>query len=259
MNEKTIGFRGSPVRLLSSGTGEPLLYLHGSGDSGDWLPAHTELAESYTVYRPDLAGFNGSARRDDVTSVAELAEWVWGLADELALGDVRIVGSSLGGWVAAQLATTQPSRVSHLVLFDAVGLLPPGGPLVDQFSMTPAELVEAVYFSDSLRQKVSAAAAGRRKDPVVAARMAGNAEMTRTLGEHPYFHDPSLADRLADVTAKTMIVWGEDDGLVPTSVGRLYEELIHGASLHVMAGCGHLPLIEREKDTLHLIVPFLAG
>ncbi|MCU1475383.1 MAG: alpha/beta hydrolase [Subtercola sp.] len=259
MSESIVYVGGARIHLLRQGTGSPLLYIHGSGDAGGWLPAQSELASHYTVYRPDLPGYNGSDRRPDITSVAEMAASVWQLLDEVFVGEVRIIGSSLGGWIAAEMAAVNPSRVSHLVLLDAVGLEPSGGFPVDQFSMSGPEIVRAVYHSDDLRAAVGADTAERLKNPGAAERMAGNASMTRLLGEHPYFHDPSLPARLGGVEAKTLIVWGADDGLVPVSCGLLYEQLIPDARLVVLADCGHLPLVEQPAAALAEIVPFLAS
>jgi pimeloyl-ACP methyl ester carboxylesterase len=259
VSDSTVTLAGARVHLLSKGSGSPLLYIHGSGDVGAWLPAQDELAEHYAVYRPDLPGYNGSERRADINSVADMAAAVWALLDEVFVGQVRIIGSSLGGWVAAEMAAGTPGRVSHLVLLDAVGVEPAGGFPVDQFTMSGPEIVQAVYHSDDLRATVGAETAERLKNPAAAERMAGNASMTRLLGEHPYFHDPSLPERLSGVEAKTLIVWGADDGLVPVACGRRYEELIPDARLVVLADCGHLPLVEQPAAALAEIVPFLAS
>jgi pimeloyl-ACP methyl ester carboxylesterase len=256
--ESTVRVGGSAIRLLAAGDGDPLLYLHGSGDGGTWLPAHSELAASYSVFRPDLPGYNGS-EAGTVESIADLAARIWDLADELSLASLRIAGSSLGGWVAAEMATSRPERVSHLVLLDAVGLRPAGGNPVDQFAMSGDEAMRAIYHSPELRARLGAAAAERAKDPAAAARMAANGAMTERLGRDPYFHDPTLRDRLPAVSARTLILWGEDDGLVPLECGRLYQQAIPDARLETIAECGHLPLVERTRESLDLIIPFLAN
>jgi pimeloyl-ACP methyl ester carboxylesterase len=259
MNEQTIAFEGSDIRLLSDGSGDPLLYVHGSGDAGAWIPAQGELARGYAVYRPDIPGYNGSPAREDAATVPAIAALLWRLVDELGLGTLRIVGSSLGGWISAQMAVTQPGRVSHLVLMDAVGLPVPGGNRVDQFTMSPAEVMQAIYHLPALREQVSAATAERLKDPAAAERMRGNGATTALLGRDPYFHDPALAGRLPSITAKTLVLWGADDGLVPVEVGRLYADAIPGARLEIIPECGHLPLVERTDEALAIITPFLAG
>jgi pimeloyl-ACP methyl ester carboxylesterase len=120
--ERDLDVRGIRVRLLSGGSGEPLLYLHGGGDLGQWTPALAALAGRYTVLRPDHPGFSASADAGGIDSVHELAFFYLDLLDELGLGRVMVVGHSLGGWLAADLATIEPGRVSKLVLVSAAGL-----------------------------------------------------------------------------------------------------------------------------------------
>lgn len=254
VDESAVVVRGCRVRLLRAGSGAPLLYLHGSGDLGGWLSAHAAWADSYTVWRPDLPGFNHSERRDDVGSVSDLAFRMWDLVDELGIGDVRLVGSSLGGWLAADMATIEPARVSHLVLLDAAGLRPDGGHGVDMFVLSPAEILARTYHSPP---PANDADGGDDPDQVLLALR--NRAATAKLAWNPYFHDVRLSDRLHRVRAKTIVVWGQQDELIPVECGRRYAELIPGARLHTVADCGHLPLLERTDEVLDVVAPFLAS
>jgi pimeloyl-ACP methyl ester carboxylesterase len=257
--ESTVEVRGSRVRLLTAGTGDPVLYLHGSGDLGGWLPAHSALAADYTVIRPDLPGFNHSEPRKDVGTISDLAFRIWDLVDELGLETLRVVGSSLGGWLAADLATIEPSRISHLVLVDAAGLRPAGGHGVDMFVLSPAEILARTYHSQQMRDQMVAAAGERENDPDAFLLMLRNRAATAKLAWNPYFHDVRLPDRLHRVRARTLAVWGAEDQLVPVECGQRYAELIPDARLHTIAGCGHLPQLERTEEFLAAVTPFLAS
>lgn len=256
--ESTVTVRGHTVRLLTAGSGDPVLYLHGTGDLGIWTPALSDLAGSFRVLRPDLPGFNHSQPRADVRSVHDLAYRTWDLIDALGLDSVRVIGSSLGGWLAADLATVEPARVSHLVLIGAAGLRPPAGFGVDVFVLSPAEMAAKTYHAAQARERALATAAERESDPQQQALQLRNRAATARLAWNPYFHDPGLADRLHRVRARTLIIWGEQDQLMPPECGRQYEQLIPGARLEVLAGCGHLPQSERTAEFCDLTRAFLA-
>ena len=258
MKESVVERSGSRIRLLRGGDGPPLLYLHGSGDGGAWLPPHDRLATRFDVIRPDLPGYNGSDPRSDARTVPGQAEAMWALLDQLGVADVRLVGSSLGGWVAAEMATALPARVTHLILLSPAGLPHPPNTSIDQFSMSDDELLEATYHQPQWRQQMRSRVAELKDDPVAAARLARNATTTEALGRHPYFSDPTLMSRLPGVTARTVVVCGAEDGLIPVECSQAYASSIPGARLVVLDDTGHLPLVERTDETLDLILPFLA-
>jgi len=255
--ESTVAVRGHSVRLLSAGAGHPVLYLHSAGDLGAWTPALSALAGGYRVLRPDLPGFNFSQRRDDVRSVHDLAYRTWDLIDALGLDTVRVIGSSLGGWLAADLATVEPARVSHLVLAGAAGLRPPGGFGVDVFVLSPAQMVAKIYHRPEIRAKAAAQAAERQADPELQLLQLRNRAAAARLAWNPYFHDPGLADRLHRVRARTLAIWGEQDQLMPLECGRMYARLIPGARLEAIAECGHLPQAEATARFCDLVMAFL--
>jgi pimeloyl-ACP methyl ester carboxylesterase len=257
--ESTVTVRGHTVRLLSAGSGAPVLYLHGADDLGVWTPALSALATSFRVLRPDLPGFNYSQPRADVRSVHDLAYRTWDLIDALALDRVRVIGSSLGGWLAADLSTVEPARISHLVLTGAAGLRPAAGFGVDVFVLSPAELAARTYHGAQAREQALAAAAERESDPQQQVLQLRNRAAAARLAWNPYFHDPGLVDRLHRIRARTLIIWGDQDQLMPAECGRRYQQLIPGARLELLAGCGHLPQSERPADFCDLTTAFLAG
>lgn len=256
--ESAVTVRGHRIRLLSAGAGEPLLYLHGTGDTGEWLPALSVLASGYQVLRPDLPGFSHSQRRDDVRTVHDLAYRTWDLIDALGLDSVRVAGSSLGGWLAADLATMEPARVSHLVLSGAAGLRPPGGFGVDMFLLSPDQVLARTYHQPKARRQALAAAAQRAADPQQQVLALRNRAATAGLAWNPYFHDPGLVHRLHRIRARTLVIWGEQDQLMPLECGRMYAQLIPGAQLELIPECGHLPEAEATAQFCAAITAFLA-
>jgi pimeloyl-ACP methyl ester carboxylesterase len=252
----TVTVRGTRLRMLTAGSGELLLYLHGSGDLGLWWPALSGLAETHRVVRPDHPGFNGSDDRDGIDNVHELAFFYLDVLDEIGAREVVLVGSSLGGWIAADLATIEPGRVSRLVLVDACGVRA-DIPTPDMFAHDPADLAELTYYDDELRSNAVQRAQAMENDPELSTRYLRNHLTTAHLGWNPYMHDPKLPDRLHRITAPTLILWGAHDRLLPVGYAHRWAELLPKAEIAIIDDAGHLPLIERPDAALGALRTFL--
>jgi pimeloyl-ACP methyl ester carboxylesterase len=254
--ERDLTVRGTRVRMLTAGSGDPLLYLHGAGDLGMWLPALSALAGLYRVWRPDHPGFNGSEDRDGIDSVHDLAFFYLDLLDRLDAERVVVVGSSLGGWLAADLATIEPRRVSSLVLLDAAGVRAEV-PTPDVFTLSPVELAELLHHDEGLRSAAVRQAERIEDDAERFERFLRNRISSAHLGWNPYMHDPKLLDRLHRISAPTLVVWGARDRLLPVGYARRWAELLPEARLEIVEDAGHLPLVERPDAALGVLRSFL--
>ncbi|MGH3388308.1 MAG: alpha/beta fold hydrolase [Actinomadura sp.] len=250
--------RGTRIRMQAAGSGDPLLYLHGSGDPGLWTPALTALAETHRVYRPDHPGFGGSADRDGIDSIHELAFFYLDVLDEVGAGQAVLVGSSLGGWIAADLATIEPRRVSGLVLVAAAGLRA-GTTGRDTFAASPVEVAGLLYHDEEYRAAAVRQAAGVESDPEGFERYLRNRMATAHLTWNPYMHDPKLPERLHRITAPTLVLWGEHDALLPAAHAHRWAELLPEARIEIVEGAGHLPLVEKTDAALAVLRSFLEG
>lgn len=255
---ETVVADGGRVHVLSAGSGAPLLYLHGAGDLGGWLPALGSLAGGFRVVRPDHPGFNASDDDPAAGSIAGLADRYVQVLDVLGLDRFDLVGSSLGGWLAAELALRVPARVGRLVLVDPAGLPPEvSGP--DMFAAGPEQLVVLTGGDEA------SLAAGRRRDAAVRAdaglseRRRRNTETAARLAREPYMHDPGLVARLAGLRTPTLIVWGALDRLFPVATAAQWVDLLPDARLHVVDGAGHLPFVDRPDEFAAVVRDFLAG
>jgi pimeloyl-ACP methyl ester carboxylesterase len=257
--ETFVDVRGTRVRVLRGGDGPPLLYLHGSGDPGRWLPVHDELARDHDVIRPDHPGYGWSDEDGRIDSVHDLAFFYLDLLDELGLGRVSVIGSSLGGWIAADLATIEPGRVERLVLIGAAGLRVEGSGQPDEFVLEPAAAIERIYAGEEHRRQATEGMASLDSNSAAMERYLRNRITTAHLAWNPYFHDPKLVHRLHRVTAPALVVWGADDGLVPLAHAHRWTELLPGSRLEVVEEAGHLPHVEQTGRFLDLVRPFLAG
>jgi pimeloyl-ACP methyl ester carboxylesterase len=258
---RTVAVEGKQVRLLSGGSGPPLLYLHSLGGDVEWLEAHDRLAGRFTVHVPAHPGFAESTGIEEVDGIFDYVLHYVDLLAMLGLGPVPVVGTSLGGWVAAELAALYPERVARLVLVDAVGLWLDSVPIRELFGSTPPELAEMLFhdqghpIAQMMRAMTATALANIPEDFAYAQLKA--LEAAAKVGWNPYLHDPKLERRLARVTAPTLVLWGRQDGLVPLAYGERYRDRIREATLEVIEGCGHLPAIERPAEFAAAVLRFL--
>jgi pimeloyl-ACP methyl ester carboxylesterase len=257
MNESYVDVRGTRIRILRGGGGPPLLYLHGSGDPGHWLPVHDELARDHDVIRPDHPGYGFSDEGRGIDSVHDLAFFYLDLLDELGLERVDVIGSSLGGWIAADLATIEPKRIGHLVLIGSTGLRVEGSGQPDEFVLEPAAAIEATYVGADARRAATDAFEALEEDSTAMERYLRNRITTAHLAWNPYFHDPKLVERLHRIAAPTLLVWGSEDGLVPSVHGHRWAELVPGSRLELVERSGHLPHVEQTERFLEIVRPFL--
>ncbi len=241
-----------PVTVTERGTGAPVLLLHG-GAGPDSVNGFADLLSDrlpLRVLTPVSPGFAGTPRPGPLDSVRKLAGVYAALLAELDLTGVIVVGSSFGGWAAAELALAAPDRVGKLVLLDAAGLDSAHHPIADFFSMTLDQVVDVSYFDpDAHRIDLSALTDAQR------AIAAGNRVATEVYGGRS-MADPTLAARLAGIIAPALVIWGEADGMVTPAYGNEYAAAIPGAQFHLMPKAGHLPQIETPGALLALLAEF---
>ncbi|TQL54032.1 alpha/beta fold hydrolase [Subtercola boreus] len=238
---------GGALRVVRAGHGPAVVYLHGTGDQGALLPALETLADDHLVVRPDHPGFIES---DDfaVSDIADIGRVHEALLDELGIDEFVLIGCSLGGWVAAELALRVPERVRRLVLIDPAGLAG-DGTAPDIFALTPEEALVATVFDDDRRE----AARRATPHPVITRRLARSRATAHRIAGDPYMHDPSLAGRLGALTIPVSILWGREDGIVPLSYAAEWMAALPQAELTVVPKAGHLPHVERP-DSLTAVI-----
>ena len=169
---------------------------------------------------------------------------------ELDLRDVTVVGNSIGGWIAAEMALLDTNRISSFVLVDAVAIEVPGHPIADFFSLTPRQIAELSYHDpdrfgiDPSKLSTEALAA-----------MGGNRATLAVYGGSS-MNDPGLAERLAGVTTPTLVVWGDSDHIADADYGRAFADAIPGALFQLLRDTGHLPQIETPGQLLEVVWAF---
>ena len=253
---------GIEVSVQRGGRGEPLLYLHSaSAESSSWNAAFAALADRYEVIAPAHPGFPGSGGLDRIDGIQDLVLHYVEMLDGLGLRSVHLVGSSLGGWIAAEIASLYPERAGSLVLAGAAGLWLDEAPMREVFGIPPGELAERLFHDQQHPIAQMLHAAGETTwavppDDVLLA-FYESAAATARIAWNPYFHNPSLPGRLGRIGAPTLILWGGGDQLIPLAHGERYRDLIRGAELRTIPACGHLPAIERPEAFAAEVVAFL--
>ena len=139
--EEIVEVGGAKLQLVKGGTGEPLLILHGEMGHPGWLGFHEALSQHYTLYIPSHPGYGTSERLDWIMNMRDMAGWYLEALDELGLGQVNVVGFSLGGWLTAEMGSMCPHRFKRLVLVGAMGIRPPQGEIFDMFLAVAKELL----------------------------------------------------------------------------------------------------------------------
>jgi pimeloyl-ACP methyl ester carboxylesterase len=247
--------RGVRTHLYKGGRGRPLLVLHPEFAANTWAPYHDALAAHFQVLAPDHLGFGNSDRPAWLDGIDDLVFHYLDLLDHLAIERLSIVGSSLGGWIAAAFAVAHPERVERLVLAAPAGIKVDGVPRYDYFAH-PIEDVLVHLFHDPAR---AAQILPTEYGAEVVVR--GYHELTTLarLAWNPYLYDPKLQQRLGRVRAPALIVWGAGDAVLPPSHADAWSTLLPYATLKLLPNCGHLVALERADAFAELAIDFLTA
>ena len=276
IERREIDVAGLPAEYLSAGSGDPVVAIHGLGESAaSWRPAMSRLAAGHRVYAPTLPGHGDSAKpRADYTPDF-LAGFVERFIDALELEDPVLTGGSLGGLVALRVALRRPGQLRALVLVDSVGLgrainpvhsllsVPGLGELAAAWARTPLGALQRPFyrtglmFANPLRVPADWYAEQSRLTQVPGAMeglVAANRAAVGPLGQRV-----RLREELARITVPTLVVWGAEDLIVPVRHGRAAVEHLPEGRLVVLPDCGHVPHIEHPDRFAAVVAEFLAG
>jgi pimeloyl-ACP methyl ester carboxylesterase len=227
---------------------QPFLLLHGGAGPasvagfGDLLAARKHAR----VIMPNHPGFDGTPRPDTLASIAGLARLYAVLLDRLDVWDVTVIGNSIGGWIAAELALLDSPRVSGAILIDAVGIDVEGHPVTDVSGLSQREIM-ALSFHNPGRFAPDPGTQGPTPEMIQANMAALAAYGGRTMT------DPALLGRLGQLDLPVQVIWGEADRIVTPDYGRAYAKAMPMASFTLMPGAGHLPQVEAPEELLGLI------
>ncbi|MCZ4095420.1 alpha/beta fold hydrolase [Streptomyces sp. H39-C1] len=237
------------ITLAEAGSGRPCLILHGGGGPATVAGLADHLAPTMHTITPTHPGWNGAPRPAWLTGIDDLALAYLHCLQDLKLRDVLVIGSSLGGWTAAEMAVRDTAGlITGLVLIDAAGVHVEAEPIVDFFALDAAGVAEYAWH-DSDRFYVDPADVPAERLALQQANMA----TMRELAGDPYMHEPKLLRRLRRVDVPTLLLWGESDRVVTPAYGEAYAEAFGNGRLQIIPEAGHLPQLEQPAATFALI------
>ncbi|MET9887591.1 alpha/beta hydrolase [Streptomyces sp. NPDC006430] len=241
------------LTLTEAGTGTPCLVLHGGGGPATVAGLSSHLARTAHTITPVHPGWDGTHRPGWLTGIDDLALAYLHHLQGRGLRDVVVVGSSIGGWIAAEMAVRDTGgTIAGLVLIDPVGVHVEAEPIRDFFALDALGVAEYAWH-DSARFY---------RDPEVlpagqVALQRDNVATLRALAGDPYMHDPKLLRRLRSVDVPALLLWGESDRIVTPAYGAVYAEAFGTGRLQIIPEAGHLPQLEQPEATFAAIDGYL--
>jgi pimeloyl-ACP methyl ester carboxylesterase len=253
----TVTIAGIDIELFERGAGAPILFLHGAGGVRPDDPFLALVARGRRVVVPSHPGFGRSALPDWLDSVDDIAHVHLELLDHLGLREVDLIGTSVGGWIAAEMATKVPERFPHVVLIAPVGVKT--GPVdkldIPEMFATPQDKLQRLLFHDPEKFRPDLKALSDEQLAI----MARNRETLALLAWEPYMHNPKLIHRLHRVKAPTLFLRGESDGLVSADYLERYARLVPNSKVVTIPQAGHVPQLEQPQATADKILAFLGA
>jgi pimeloyl-ACP methyl ester carboxylesterase len=257
--EETVEVAGVNLQLVRGGSGDPLLILHDEFGHRGWFRYHEALAQDYSLYIPSHPGFGATARQEWIMNVRDLAGWYLEGIEDLGLEQVNLVGFSLGGWLAAEMASMSPNLFRKLVLVGPAGIKPPSGDIYDMFLVVAQDFLSTGFHDPDNAPEFQQVCPDDPSPELLEAWEVAREEACR-LSWRPYMYYPGLPNLLHRLkNLPTQIIWGRDDNIVPVSASQVYHESIPGSRLTVLENCGHRPEFEKTDEFVALVKSFLSS
>jgi pimeloyl-ACP methyl ester carboxylesterase len=261
-HQRWVSVSGGAVNVIALGSGPPVVFVHGlAGCWQNWLEQLLPFAVEHRAVALDLPGFGASPMPAGPITISGYAQVIDEVCDALGLDAVAVVGNSMGGFIAAELAIRFPARVERLVLVSAAGISVEhqrstyeralrGERLLSAYGGWLASRSENVVRRDRLRRAVMRLVAAH--PDLIEAPLAF--EQLRGSGKPGFIHaldaltSYPIRERLPEIACPTLVMWGEDDRLVPLSDASVFEELIPRARKVIFPDTGHVPMLERPTE-----------
>jgi pimeloyl-ACP methyl ester carboxylesterase len=247
--------RDVSVRLSRDGSGEPLVFLHGAGGWPSGGPFFEKLAGGTALLVPEHPGFGLSDNPAWIRNVADVAMYYLDFLDALGGPAVHLVGHSLGGWIAAEIAVRNTTRIKSLTLMAPAGLRVKGVASGDNFIWSPEEYARNLFYDQSFAtQELARVPSAEEADIALT-----NRYMATKLGWEPRWFNPALEHWLHRIRIPALVLWGRDDKLFPSAYAQAWTERIPDVRLNIIPECGHRPYVEKADVAAQEIIGFLGG
>jgi pimeloyl-ACP methyl ester carboxylesterase len=254
MELKTVQTPHVPVRYYEGGQGQPLAFLHGAGgldlDQG-FLAA---LAEKYHVYAPLMPGYGDSEECGELRDMLDFTLHTWDVVAALGLSDPILVGFSMGGMIASEMAAVAPRDVSRLALIAPAGLWLDAHPIPDIFSFLPYQLPPYLFHDAVAGAKIMSAGADMSDPKFLQGFLVQAARQLGAAGKIMFpIPDRGLGSRLYRIKAKTILIWGESDKLIPPVYAEAFQRGIADSELVLIPEAGHVVAFEKPMEVIGAI------
>jgi pimeloyl-ACP methyl ester carboxylesterase len=256
--EDTQHVAGADLTIIKGGSGKPVLILHDELGYTGWMTWNEKLAQQRTLLIPLQPGFGKTPRLDWIRSYRDLAGFYAQVVRERRLDPIDVIGFSAGGFIAAEMAASDPKVFSRMVLVAPLGIKPAAGEIMDFFPVTIRTHLRATV-ADPINTPEFSKIYGGEMTPEQFERFEDARSETARIGWEPYMHNPSLPYLLKGLKLLTLIVWGTRDGVVPRGCIDAYREAIAGAQVAEVQGAGHRPEIENPAEFERVVKKFLSA
>lgn len=250
------------IEVLEAGEGAPLVYLHGAGGIPAWVGVLPLLAAKFHVYAPLLPGFGQSTGLDSLEDQFDLFLHGFDVIEALGLERPYVVGESLGGWMAAEMAALRPKEIGRLALAAPVGLWRDEAPVADLFGMMPGELVPYLYHNlecpPAQMMTMMTSTLFSDKDDRTQEQIETLIAMSRGFRTVAKFLFPipeaGLEQRLWRIQAPTLVVWGEQDKFISPMYAEIFREKIANAEVVKIPNTGHAIGLESPEPLAEAVI-----
>ncbi|MFN3512167.1 MAG: alpha/beta fold hydrolase [Phenylobacterium sp.] len=249
MQLKTVQTPHVPVRYIEGGSGPDLVFLHGAGGVTAEDPFLNALAQRHHVYAPLIPGYGDSEECPEIRDMLDFTLHGWDVVEALGLKDPILVGHSMGGMIAAEMAAVAPNDVSRLALICPAGLWDDAHPIADLFAAMPYEMPQ-LLFHDAEAGAAMLTAGRNVEDPnFLQTYLVANARQLGMAGRILFpIPERGLLQRLYRIKARTVIVWGDSDRLIPPFYAHAFKKGIAGAELVSIPEAGHMVILEKPQE-----------
>jgi pimeloyl-ACP methyl ester carboxylesterase len=251
MELKTIATKHVPVRYYEGGGGNPLVFLHGAGGLGLDLDFLNTLAERFHVFAPLVPGYGDSEECAELRDMLDFTLHTWDVVDALGVKDPLLVGSSMGGMIAAEMAAVAPHDVSRLALIASAGIWLDDHPIPDVFALMPYDLPKLLFYDEAAGTKALTANTDTSDPGFLQAFLVQNARQLGAAGKILFpIPERGLSTRLYRIQAKTLLIWGENDKLVPPIYAQAFQRGIACTDTVLIPQAGHLVTFEKPAEVI---------
>ena len=250
--DSSMEIAGTKLHVVRGGNGPTVLVLHHDIGTLDRLPFYDALAQSFDVVIPHHPGWGRSERPLWLRNPRDIAATHQWLLTALGARDVSLVGLGFGGWIAAEMASLAPTGFRRLVLVGAMGIKPPEGDIADQAIVSYIDYPRAGFHDPAAFERVYGNVSTDQLEAWDIAR-----EMCFRTAWKPYMYSLGLPHLLGGVQAPALVVWGDDDRIVPRSAADAYVRALPSARLEIVPACGHWVDMEKPDVLAKLVTSFV--